>query len=276
MICNILSFVFSFALIPLAIWIQSLVVFMWIGGIVLLFRHFVFIMEQVKRDAHAEWLWFNIVTNRENERYCLLLRSFSMSSYYTERIPFGLYLALFSPANTYKQPDKELEWRIVKGFEDVTDMTLVALGKSNGTSGAGKIFSDECNWSDQVKKMAAKSEIILLIAGDTKGLRWELELIRTEGYLHKTIFIMPPLAGALFKDHKHQEYSPSKSWGEIHTFLKEEAIKVLPDYNPEGCIVAVLDDRNILTNTISPSPSALARSILEIFPPEMLHRSSNT
>lgn len=274
-LCNIVAFVFSFALIPLALWIQSFAVFMWVGGIVLLFRHFSFVVEQIRRDAQAELLWFTIVTNQESPRYCLLLRSFSIGPYYTERIPLGLYIALFSPFNTFKQPHKELEWQIVKGFEESSDMTLVALGRSNGTSGAGKILSDECNWTDQIKKMAATSEMILLIAGDTKGLRWELELIRDEGYLHKTIFIMPPQRGAVFRDREHQEYSPPKSWKEIEIFLKKVTFEDPPEYNPEGCIVAVLDNRNIVVNTLSSSTSSLVKNMLDIFPPEEM-QGSNT
>ena len=47
-------------------------------------------------------------------------------------------------------------------------------------------------WKAYVRECLLKSSLIVIVPGETRGLRWEMEAISSGGYLGKTIMLLPP------------------------------------------------------------------------------------
>lgn len=95
-------------------------------------------------------------------------------------------------------------YRIVPGrkrFEEL--MASVLIGKSDLVGvgrpgedlpllGASRTYWDQDNWKNAIKSTASRVEGILLLAGRTPSLRWEMEQLADLGLLGKTLVLFPP------------------------------------------------------------------------------------
>ncbi len=88
-------------------------------------------------------------------------------------------------------------------FEELTALMLSRFGPPVATGEPGQVlppglgaqrftFSDD-EWQPAIKKFADESVLISVFLGKTAALSWELELVANSGYLHKTIFLVPPV-----------------------------------------------------------------------------------
>lgn len=76
---------------------------------------------------------------------------------------------------------------------------FIAIGLPGETiiyRGAGRAYYSDTEWRAAVLKFMETSRCILLVAGDTPALIWELEQIAARNYLEKTVIVLPPEADA--------------------------------------------------------------------------------
>ncbi len=74
---------------------------------------------------------------------------------------------------------------------------VIALGKPGEISakfGAQRRYASHDDWQELIVDAAARAKAIVVAAGETPGLVWEYDLLRSRGYLEKTIFLFPPFA----------------------------------------------------------------------------------
>jgi len=72
---------------------------------------------------------------------------------------------------------------------------LIAIGKPGETLpqlGAARNYYADADWQDAIKRFLAESKLVVVIAGLTGGLRWELDHIVREQLLSKLIVVVPP------------------------------------------------------------------------------------
>ncbi len=69
---------------------------------------------------------------------------------------------------------------------------LVALGGPGEHIGAGRVGTDEADWRQAAAELVEKAKAVIIIPSDRPGTFWEVQQLRSEGLLHKTVFIMPP------------------------------------------------------------------------------------
>lgn len=77
----------------------------------------------------------------------------------------------------------------------VSQSRLVAIGRPGERLpelGAARTYYPDDDWQDAVRVTAARSAAVLLVAGRTEGLAWEVEQLRAWGLLNKTLVLLPP------------------------------------------------------------------------------------
>lgn len=158
---------------------------------------------------------FSKLTLDENKPPILWLRSFSNDG---KRVP-NFMIPTFEEAGT------SFEESIGKYFFDIGP--FVAFGNPTDylpTLGAQKIYKYDVDWQEAITELAKKSCAIVIIEGDTAGLKWELDMIRREIDGRK-VFILTPT----------KQYRDNK-WGSFKAFLQEAGFKKIPEDPGGGCV----------------------------------------
>lgn len=118
----------------------------------------------------------------------LLLRSFADDD-----------LRLFSPYGSFGP-----RWRFVPGrkrFEEILASALigrsdlVAVGRPGEKLpmlGASRTYWDHDNWRDAIKSTASRTNGLLVLAGQTPSLGWEVTQLSDLGLLGKSLIVFPP------------------------------------------------------------------------------------
>ena len=95
--------------------------------------------------------------------------------------------------------------RLVKiSFEElVTDHLwsygpVLAIGdpraKKKATLGAARDYATDASWQEKATDLMHRASIIVMIAGATSGLVWEIETILRLGFRSKIMLLFPPIA----------------------------------------------------------------------------------
>lgn len=61
--------------------------------------------------------------------------------------------------------------------------------------GAARIQLSHEEWKDRVQELTAHAPFVVMTLGRTASLVWEIERLRDLGFLHKTLFVVPPVRG---------------------------------------------------------------------------------
>ncbi len=72
---------------------------------------------------------------------------------------------------------------------------LIAIGKPGETLpmiGAARNYYSDGEWQATISDWIAQARLVVLVAGLTGGLRWELEAIRRSNQISKLLILMPP------------------------------------------------------------------------------------
>ncbi len=138
---------------------------------------------QDRRDWDAALL-FNAVKSGNVKTFCVFLRPF----YVTNQISETTYTYSGSPPQNLQT--YELEDAFIRAFDTI--MPVVALGKPGEVFGVGRILVDENAWKKSASELMRRASLILCIPSMRPGSQWELDLIIQNGYLNKTVFLMPP------------------------------------------------------------------------------------
>lgn len=102
---------------------------------------------------------------------------------------------------------------------------IVAIGRPGErvrSFGICRTFAKDGAWKDEVTALAERASAIILVGGKGEGLRWELALVSSDRYRHKTLILLPPVAASSLENgellhairaHSGQLFQPDASCG---------------------------------------------------------------
>lgn len=119
----------------------------------------------------------------------LFLRSFEDDQFDFRRPWWQLHLRWFDLWSFRRHLDEALVDEIaIHG-------PVVALGRPGEAAspfGAQRHYASHADWQDVIRHTACSARAIVLVAGDSPGLRWEFNLLRTEQLLDRTLLFFHP------------------------------------------------------------------------------------
>ena len=59
--------------------------------------------------------------------------------------------------------------------------------------GAARDYATDSDWQDRVMELMQQASMVVVIAGQTKGLVWEIETVVSQGFLSKLVLLLPPV-----------------------------------------------------------------------------------
>lgn len=119
----------------------------------------------------------------------LFLRSFEDDQFDFQRPPWQLRLRWFDLWSFRRNVDEAM-------VDEVAQYgPVVALGRPGESAapfGAWRHYATHADWQDVVESTARRARAIVLVAGDSPGLRWEFDLVRREDLLERTVLLFHP------------------------------------------------------------------------------------
>lgn len=164
---------------------------------------------------------------------------------------FFLYLRPFESTNKYRVTDAHLNlfsWDVWErdGYDDIERLLsrslsptaqFVALGKPGEHRGAGRVLTSEEEWKEYVARLAKSAALIVMLPSCHEGTLWEMKLITEQGYISKTIFIMPPSDSFFYSASADDD---AEVWEKTTLACKEFGL-TLPQYTPSGQVFKLQD-----------------------------------
>ena len=119
----------------------------------------------------------------------LFLRSFEDDQFNFQRPAWQLRLRWFDLWSFRRNVDEAM-------VDEVAQYgPVVALGRPGESAapfGAWRHYATHADWQDVVVSTARRARAIVLVAGDSPGLRWEFDLVRREDLLERTVLLFHP------------------------------------------------------------------------------------
>lgn len=127
---------------------------------------------------------------------------------------------------------------------------VVALGRPGETRipfGSERYYSTHDDWQRVITETARRAHSIVIVAGDTPGVRWEYALLAREGLLDRTLLIFRPGVDA-----------QAGNRAALAAFPLDEAVRSGLEGSLTLPLVALLwlRDRPILLTALTPGPAA--------------------
>jgi hypothetical protein len=186
---------------------------------------------------------------------------------------FFLYLRPFGSTNAYKITDSHLNlfsWEIWErdGFDDIERLvaralsptaSFVALGKPGEHRGAGRVLTTEKDWKEELAGLARRAKLIVIVPSYHEGTLWELQLLVSEKYLDKTIFMMPSADNVFYSSGSR---AVSSAWARTQAACQAIGLAI-PDATPGGALFKITpsDGRPAIRPLPVPNPVAWMESI---------------
>ena len=110
-------------------------------------------------------------------------------------------LLLRSFADEARAPMARDSFGVVTLLEEKLKRAVIGLGpfvaiglpgEKIAYRGAGRAYYSEAEWREAVLKFMETSRLIVLVAGESPALVWELEQIVVRNYLGRTVIVLPP------------------------------------------------------------------------------------
>lgn len=175
-------------------------------------------------------------------------------------IPFALYLRPFAVADRLSFYGLSTKW----GGVDLESLIanacrpwgpLLGLGRPGEAIGAGRIYSSDEDWEEMFFRLAEKARSIIVVPAISTCTFLEIEWIKSNGFLSKTIFLMPPtthlriseMASLAFtSNHGLSERDYAKNWEDVRVRLCGLGI-VLPPYAQGGSLIQFFGDEGLFS-----------------------------
>ncbi|HYC71914.1 MAG TPA: hypothetical protein VEB66_11945 [Opitutaceae bacterium] len=124
------------------------------------------------------------VLDRDGRPPVVLLRSFQDDDV---RLPSGLLSLHVGKPDRFEEQVAMALWR---------EGPVIAIGKPGEKLphfGACREYHDDSTWQARISELLPQAKCVVMIAGLTRALDWELGELRRTGALNKTVFLLPPL-----------------------------------------------------------------------------------
>ena len=179
------------------IWINGLanILIFFVGMIVLVILIVIMLsFIYVVMGLTPHWLAIHIVTKNILQRQRLqahLLASYANNFESGTMLKDGvLYLRSFNQDGACTIGQFGLESLLVYCLSKVCP--IVAVGFSDTLLGPTNVQATSRDWEEKVIKLSRDAGLIVMIPNDSKGVLWEIDLLRQKGYLEKTVLVAPP------------------------------------------------------------------------------------
>lgn len=184
-------------------------------------RHRVLVARQDRNDSAAQAVLNNVLSNKPaGPKFFVYLRSFETTG--KLRPPF-----FFSVAVLQRLQTNELESFLALGLEK--EGLLLGLGRPGENVGAARIKVADSDWQADIQQLISYAGGILLIPSAHEGTRWEIQHLKEQNLLSKTVFIMPPA---------NRQFDWPLRWKQASESLRGLSI-VLPEYQPRGLLFTI-------------------------------------
>lgn len=184
------------------------------------------------------------------------------------KLDFFLYLRPFEITNVYKISTAHhnlfsaeyWEGDEYDDIERVVAKTLrptapfVALGRPGEHRGAARILTTDEQWQEAIFLLAKKTKLIILVPSYHEGTLWEIDMILKNGWLDKTIFLMPPTNNGWYICSMEL---PPDTWKKTQGACNALGL-FLPDEAPEGLIFRMKSATQGIDKVPIPSPNPIA------------------
>jgi hypothetical protein len=189
--------------------------------------------------------------------------------------PFALYLRPFKVTDRLGLQGISSKW----GGIDIEVLLaeacqswgeLLALGKEGESIGAGRLRSDDESWRSSFYLLAKKASVIILIPAPSERTFFEIEWIKDNMFLEKTIFVMPPetvlrfgeMIGFSSQPQQNKDYA--ESWSLLQMRSEEIGLR-FPVYDKKGGLVEFKNNSSLYAQCVFEGPSmAQVRSIRKL------------
>jgi hypothetical protein len=139
---------------------------------------------------------------------------------------------------------------------------VIGIGRPGALpdSGAARAYFEGEEWRDAVARWVEEAQFVLIVAGYTSGVSWELETVLARGHAAKLIVVFPP-SGERF----------AERWAWLRERARRFGVAFLPGTPVTGTLLVCLDrhgEELVMTSrkpTASRYRSALAIALVERF-----------
>jgi hypothetical protein len=226
-------------------------------------------LAQKRRDDFALTL-FDEARPGNIEAFALFLRPFYTTGkiHQTAFLPVTYTTSVSGSVQTSYIPiEYQLERSLISGFKKI--MPIIGLGKPGEIQGVGRILADEQTWKVAASELLRDSSLIICMVSDHPGTVWELNEIIHNGYLSKTVFLMPPdRSDPSSKKFVNNTWKTMiDDWNTAAAHMKSFGI-VIPGYQKNGLLFAVKPDVGCFMEKLYlASPGSLRKAILRLSSP---------
>jgi hypothetical protein len=185
-------------------------------------RHQILISRQQRNDSFAARLLNDLRANRSIpcKQFYVYLRSFETTGHL--RPPFFFTILVWERLHT-----NELESFLALALEK--SGPLVALGLPGENMGAARIRVEDATWKEDVERLLTHATGLLVIPSAHQGTMWEIEDLKRNNLLTKSVFIMPP---------RTKQFDWSVKWEQAARALAPIGI-TLPRYQEHGLLFSL-------------------------------------
>ena len=196
-------------------------------------RQRIFRRRQQKNDQIADGIMGDLRANAAAPvpSFYLYLRAFETTG--RLHIPLFLRLRKLSVGMTSLSTN-DLESHLTDAIRKIGP--LIALGHPGEAFGAGRIDTDDSKWTADIRVLMARARGILLVPSHRPGTLWEIETLKSEGWLPRCIFIMPPRAVG--------ELDTKQRWEVARQALALHQLDA-PEYQEHGLLFEVGPDGHV-------------------------------
>jgi hypothetical protein len=148
----------------------------------------------LRRDClarRAAMLPGSALTKKDTRPIVLYLRSFQDDSKIKLRARAANGRTL--PERLLKIPFEEVVTDHLWGYGPVLAIGDPRTKSKRAPLGAARDYADDSTWQQKVIELIQEAALIVVIAGGTKGLAWEIDTIVKHGALWKLVVLLPPV-----------------------------------------------------------------------------------
>ena len=144
---------------------------------------------QRKRDKKAGKMFNRLLKNQETSPFSLFLRPFYLDGqlYSLRASPPRYTIFLPQPWTSFHRRIETLISMATHTFGE-----FLAMGTREQRSNRPGMIISQKDWQAEITLLAQKAQMITLIPSIRPGTLWEIDMLKEEGLLDKTVFFMPP------------------------------------------------------------------------------------
>lgn len=208
---------------------------------------------QAVRDKHAATI-LEAVQRGDSVYFAVYLRSFWITG--NALTSYSEYADAIS-GDFIDYSRRDFEYVLAAATQETTP--LIGLGRLGEAIGIGRIETDDTQWKDNVKMLCRAAHHIYVSPLDTEGTRWEMQFLKDEGLLEKSVFVMPPSNSSFNKSELGQKWNSAR--------IAYDAIGIqIPEYSSYGQLFRIDKNGRLLTisaDVLEDNPDRLRHQIAQ-------------